>query len=56
MCLDKCNKLDIGFASPRFTWTNKREVQASIQNRIDRFFVNPSWCVMYPDAKITHLT
>ena len=54
--LDKCNMLDIGFAGPRFTWTNRREVQALIQERIDRFFVNPSWCVMYPDAKITHLT
>ena len=27
-----------------------------IQERIDRFFVNPSWCVMYPDAKVVHLT
>ena len=54
--LDKCNMLDIGFAGPCFTWTNRREVQALIQERIDRFFVNPSWCVMYPDAKITHLT
>ena len=23
-CLDKCNMMDIGFAGPRFTWTNKR--------------------------------
>ena len=26
-CLDKCNMLDIGFVGPRFTWTNRREVQ-----------------------------
>ena len=55
-CLDKCNMVDIGFVGPRFTWSNRREVQALIQERIDRFFVNPSWCVLYPDAKITHLT
>lgn len=41
-CLDKCSMIDIGFAGPRFTWTNRMEVQALIQERIDRYFVNPS--------------
>jgi len=36
-CLDKCNMIDIGFSGPRFTWTNRREVQALIQERIDKF-------------------
>ena len=55
-CLDKCNMIDIGFSGPRFTWTNKRNVQALIQKRINRFFVNPSWCLMYLKAKVIHLT
>ena len=55
-CLDRCNMMDIGFAGPRFTWTNRREVQALIQERIDRYFVNPSCCVIYPDARVIHLT
>nr|XP_023896924.1 uncharacterized protein LOC112008814 [Quercus suber] len=55
-CLDSCNMIDLGFSGPRFTWTNKMEVEALIQERINRFFVNPSWCTTYPDAKITHLT
>ena len=55
-CLDYCNMIDLGFSGPRFTWTNKREVGALIQERIDKFFVNPSWCTTYPDAKIFHLT
>ena len=54
-CLDKCNMIDIGFAGPRYTWTNRREIQALIQERIDRFFVNPQWCLLYLDAKVTHL-
>ena len=41
-CLNKCSMIDIGFSGPQLTWTNKREVQALIQERIDRFFVNPS--------------
>ena len=54
--LDNCGMIDIGFSGPRFTWTNKREVQALIQERIDRFFVNASWCILYPEAKVVHLT
>ena len=27
-----------------------------IQERIDRYFVNPSWYVIFPDARVTHLT
>ena len=41
-CLDKCNMIDIGFSGARFTWTNRREFQALIQERIDRVFVNPN--------------
>ncbi|XP_075636620.1 uncharacterized protein LOC142608841 [Castanea sativa] len=55
-CLEKCNMVDLGFSGPRFTWTNRREVQNLIKERIDRFFVNPNWCLLYPEARITHLT
>ena len=55
-CLDKCSMIDLGFNGPRFTWTNQREVQGLIQERIDRFFVNPSWCLLYPEARVSHLT
>lgn len=41
-CLDKCSMIDIGFTGARFTWTNKRPIQSFIQERIDRFFVNPN--------------
>ena len=55
-CLDNCGMIDMGFSGPRFTWTNKREVQALIQERIDRFFVNASWCTLYTEARVVHLT
>ena len=54
-CLDNYGMID-KFFGPQFTWTNKREVQAFIQERIDRFFVNASWCILYPEAKVVHLT
>ena len=55
-CLDKCNMIDLGFSGPRFTWTNHKEADAFIQERIDRFFVNPKWYTLFPEAKVTHLT
>ena len=55
-CLDRCNIVDLGFAGPRFTWTNKREVSALIQERIDRFFVNLEWWNLFHEARVTHLT
>lgn len=55
-CLDRCNMVDLGFSGPRFTWTNRREVQNLIQERIDRFFVNLDCCLLYPKAGVTHLT
>ena len=55
-CLDKCNMVDMGFSGPKYTWTNRREVSSLIQVRIDRFFMNPSWYLLYPDAQVSHLT
>ena len=45
-CLDKCNMINIGFTRPRYSWTNRREIQVLIQERIDRFFMNPKWCLL----------
>ncbi|XP_075671161.1 uncharacterized protein LOC142640761 [Castanea sativa] len=55
-CLDKCNMVDLGFARPRFTWTNKRGISDLIQERIDRVFVNPEWWNLFPEPRVTHLT
>ena len=55
-CLDHCSMVDMGFVGPRFTWTNRRNICDLIQERIDRFFANPSWYALHPDARVTHLT
>ncbi|KAK4577430.1 hypothetical protein RGQ29_027791 [Quercus rubra] len=54
-CLDKCNVVDLGFAGPKFTWTNRRPILSLILERIDRCFANPVWCILYPEALVTHL-
>lgn len=53
--LDSCNMVDMGFSGPRYTWTNKRDLNNLILERIDSFFMNPDWCLLYLDAKVKHL-
>ncbi|KAL0290340.1 UNVERIFIED_CONTAM: hypothetical protein Sangu_2578200 [Sesamum angustifolium] len=53
--LDCCNLIDLGFSGPKYTWTNKRPGLANIQSRIDRGVANADWCLLYPNAFITHL-
>ncbi|XP_075665849.1 uncharacterized protein LOC142635595 [Castanea sativa] len=55
-CLDYCNMVDLAFTRPRFTWTNRQNINALVQERIDRYFVNPSWCTADSDVRVTHLT
>lgn len=54
-CMDDCNMMDLGFSSPKFTWTNKRELGNLIQCRLDRCWVNSGWKDFYPEANVTHL-
>ena len=53
--MDNCNFLDLGFAGPKYIWTNKRPVTSLILERIHRCFVNPNWRMLYPKATVTHL-
>nr|XP_023893056.1 uncharacterized protein LOC112005040 [Quercus suber] len=54
-CKNFCNMIDLGFFGPIFTWTNRREITALIQQRIDRCWANPSWNLAFSDANVTHL-
>ena len=54
-CLDECNMIDLGFAGPKYTWTNRRPISSLILERIDRCFANSVWRLLYPEAVVTHL-
>lgn len=54
-CLDECNMLYLGFAGPKYTWTNCMPISALILERIDRCFANPTCRTLYSKAIVTHL-
>ena len=47
--------LDLGFAGPKYTWTNCRPISSMILERINRCFANPVWRILFPEALVTHL-
>ncbi|KAG8382638.1 hypothetical protein BUALT_Bualt05G0098200 [Buddleja alternifolia] len=50
-----CLFLKAGFTGYKFTWNNKRDGLANIQQRLDRGLVNPTWTVSFPHSLICHL-
>ncbi|XP_026453493.1 uncharacterized protein LOC113354358 [Papaver somniferum] len=48
--------IDLKFQGDPFTWSNQREGDANIRERIDISLVNVSWFENFPDSIIHHLT
>ncbi|XP_056692063.1 uncharacterized protein [Spinacia oleracea] len=48
------NLLEIPFSGPRFTWSNKRESDHLIMERLDRGYMSNDWFVDFPDSKISN--
>ncbi|KAG8372343.1 hypothetical protein BUALT_Bualt12G0056200 [Buddleja alternifolia] len=53
--IDDIGLFDLGFTGYQFTWNNKRDGLANIQQRLDRGLVNPTWTVSFPHSLIRHL-
>lgn len=52
--INNCNLQDLGFTGYPFTWSNGREGEENIQERLDRFLATKNWKNLYPCVKITH--
>ncbi|KAK3218735.1 hypothetical protein Dsin_012705 [Dipteronia sinensis] len=53
--LDDCGLDDLGYTGQQFTWCNKREGEAFIQERLDRCVGNLDWQTSFPDFQVSHL-
>jgi len=53
--LEDCGLYDFSFTGYEFTWENRREAGAVIEQRLDRFYVSIEWSVLFSDAEVIHL-
>lgn len=47
--------IDMRFLGPKFIWSNKREGNSMILERLDRGFCNSGCKNLFPNSKIHHL-
>lgn len=53
--INACELIDLGFMGPSFTWTNSREREKNIMERLDRVWSNREWQLIFTDAQVQHL-
>ncbi|XP_026400288.1 uncharacterized protein LOC113296176 [Papaver somniferum] len=47
--------IDLGFSGPAYTWSNGRNLDALIRQRLDRVMAPPEWCISFHNAGVLHL-
>lgn len=53
--LDYCQFKNLSTEGNFFVWSNMREGEANIQERLDIFLANPGWLQLYPSMKMNNL-
>jgi hypothetical protein len=53
--LDSCGMIDLGFSGNPYTWSNKRQGQYLIKERLDRGIANSHWVHLFPHYSVQHL-
>ncbi|KAH1131803.1 hypothetical protein J1N35_003181 [Gossypium stocksii] len=54
--IEECQLNDVGFTGNWFTWERGNLPETNIQERLDRGLANEKWLLMFPEAKIQHLS
>lgn len=53
--IDRCELMDLGFTGPMYTWSNRRDPENHITERLDRAWSNRDWQLKFPGAMVHHL-
>ncbi|KAK3230032.1 hypothetical protein Dsin_001913 [Dipteronia sinensis] len=53
--VDDCYFEDLGYSGPMMTWTNRRDGDQNIEERLDRNLGDSEWKAVFPNAKVVHL-
>lgn len=47
--------IDLGHRGPAYTWSNKKQGNSNISQRLDRALGNLNWTMQYPNSAVYHL-
>ncbi|XP_026410798.1 uncharacterized protein LOC113306024 [Papaver somniferum] len=47
--------IDLGYKGPSYTWTNGREIDGLIMQRLDRVLANTEWFISFHNVVVLHL-
>lgn len=53
--LSDCGLHDVRYSGYRFTWSNKRKIPHTVEERLDYALVNDAWMEQWPHNLVTHL-
>lgn len=53
--MDACGLIDLGFKGHKFTWSNNRDGNVKICERLGRAIANGEWQFLFPRSCVTHL-
>ncbi|WCJ21301.1 hypothetical protein M5689_003465 [Euphorbia peplus] len=54
-CVDVCNLKDLSFSGSEFTWSNGKEGDQVVLERLDRFLADGAWDNIFPESIVYHL-
>lgn len=53
--MDDCGLQDLDYVGDMFTWSNCQMASDQINERLDRFIANESFCQLFPQWSVNHL-
>jgi hypothetical protein len=54
-CLEDCDLVDLGFIGPKYTWTNKQDVETNVRVRLDRAVANGTFSARFDDCRVENI-
>lgn len=54
--VSQLNMADLQFSGRKWTWSNNREGDDFVEERLDRFFASPDWLYHHPKARVQHIS
>ena len=50
--LEECDLCDLGFIGSKYTWSNAKEDESFMEERLDRALANIDWCAWFQEVEV----